>query len=355
MSARAKTDDASARSARKPRVWVGYYGGTIGMVETAAGYAPVRGHLLEVMGASPALERSGVPRFDVEEREPLLDSADMRPPDWLRIARDIAERAETYSGFVVLHGTDTLAYTASALSFLLAGLAKPVVVTGSQLPLSETRSDGWDNLVTSLIVASHASLREVAVTFDHAILRGNRTVKVDADRFGAFVSPSYPALGEAGVDIELRRELLLRPEPRALELPRSLDARLAVLRLFPGITSDLVEHVLRAPIEGVVLECYGAGTAPTRDPALLDAIERAVEQGMVVVAVSQCLNASVELKTYAAGRGLAERGVTSGHDLTTEAALSKLYWLFARGLEPEEVRRQLAIDLAGELTAPEDG
>ena len=326
-----------------PRVWIAYVGGTIGMTESGSGYASKPGHLLSLMRAAPELARAGVPEFVVEEREPLLDSADFAPADWLRIARDIALRADEFDGFVVLHGTDTMAYTASALSFLLRGLDKPVIVTGSQIPLSETRSDGWDNLITSLVIAGRGDIPEVCLYFGRRLLRGNRAVKVDAAGFGAFDSPAFPALGQAGVEISIHRELVLPPACAAgeqLELPSALDARLAVLRLFPGIALDFVEHVLRAPLEGIVLECYGAGTAATRDGTLAAALGRAVDRGVVAIAVSQCRRA---------GGSLARAGVGGGADLTTEAALTKLYALFARYDRPSDVREHVVEPLCGEL------
>ena len=336
--------------ASRAAVWIGYTGGTIGMRPTPEGLAPAPGHLVELLAQTDELRHDDVPRFFVHEFETLVDSAWMEPADWLGIAREIERRREDFDGFVVLHGTDTLAYTASALSFLLRGLGKPVLLTGSQIALSQTRSDGWDNLITSLLIAGRPDLAEVSVYFDHLLLRGNRTVKVDADRFHAFDSPAYPVLGEAGVGISIRPELLVRSDAVPIDLPASLDARLAVLRVFPGMSADVFEHFLAAPLDGVVIETYGAGTAPRLDDSVYRAIAHACARGVVPVAVSQCPRGTVDLGRYAAGTRLARAGVVSGADMTTEAALTKLYTLFAEGLDSDEIRHALRCNLAGELT-----
>src|SRR4051794_3143431 len=224
----------------RKRIYVAYVGGTIGMKATESGYAPVPGHLTEQVRDRPDLHSLEVPGLSISEYEPLLDSANARPSDWLRIARDLAERRSHYDGFVVLHGTDTMAYTASALAFLLRGLGKPVVVTGSQIPLGVLRSDGRQNLLTAILVAARDDVREVCLVFGSQILRGCRSVKASASGFEAFASPNLAPLGEAGVEIEVDEARLRASEPVSLGLPMSLDAQVGLLRVYPGMPAALL-------------------------------------------------------------------------------------------------------------------
>ena len=335
----------------RPRVHVAYTGGTIGMRGTDRGYEP-GGSLEEALGTVPGLSDPAVPEFDLEEYRPVLDSSNMRPLDWLRIARGIAERYDEYDGFVVLHGTDTMAYTASALAFILRGLAKPVVLTGSQIPLTAPRTDARSNLVNSLAIAANFRVPEVTLFFGTTLLRGCRAVKVNAEGFDAFDSPNFPPLGIAGADIAIQTELL-RPYPGgavALSVPDDLKATVGALRLFPGIVAETVRNALRPPLQGLVLEAYGAGNAPDRDGDLLEAIHEATERGVVVVDRTQCLKGSVDLEAYATGSSLLRAGEISGHDMTAEAALAKLFYLIGVGHSPDEIRALMQEDLCGELT-----
>lgn len=333
----------------RKRVYVIYTGGTIGMRRTPDGYAPAPGSLQEQMKGMPELRDPAMPDVMIHEYEPLLDSSNMTPAEWMKIAHDIARNYDSYDGFVVLHGTDTMAYTASALPFILEGLAKPVVVTGSQIPLVELRSDGRDNLVTSLLVASSFDVPEVCLYFGRQLLRGNRAVKVSTHGLTPFVSPNFPALGNFGVDIELRHDLIL---PRGTELRvHELSSQvLSVVRLIPGISASFIRNVLAPPIQAVVLQAYGVGNGPDRDAAFLEALSEATHRGVVVVDCSQCLTGYVDLDEYTAGSALAKAGAISGYDLTVEAAIAKLTFLFSRGLPPEEVKREMQRDLRGEMT-----
>ena len=334
---------------KRKRVYVIYTGGTIGMDRTPDGYAPVPGSLQEQLKGMPELRDPAMPDVLIHEYQPLLDSSNMTPAEWMKIARDIARNYDDYDGFVVLHGTDTMAYTASALPFILEGLAKPVVVTGSQIPLVELRSDGRDNLVTSLLVAASFEIPEVCLYFGRQLLRGNRSVKVSTHGMTPFISPNFPALGNFGVDIELRRDLILRPgtELRVHELSSQV---LSVVRLIPGISASFIRNVLAPPVQAVVLQAYGVGNGPDRDRDFLDAIADATARGVVVVDCSQCLTGYVDLDEYTAGSALAKAGVISGYDLTVEAAVAKLTYLFSRGFAPDEVKREMQIDLRGEMT-----
>lgn len=314
------------------------------------GNAPSPGFLEEQLRGMPELDHPDMPEVDVHESEPLLDSSNMTPADWVTIARDIAARYDDYHAFLVIHGTDTMAYTASALSFMFEGLGKTVIVTGAQIPLCEVRSDGHDNLVTSLLVAASPPVPEVSIYFGRRLLRGNRARKVDAAGLEAFDSPNFPPLGVAGTRLSVDRRLLERRGGARFRLREIRDVHVAEMRIFPGISPQVVSNFLRPPLQGLVMETYGVGNAPDRDHALLDAIEEATSRGVVIVSCTQCLRGSVDLSAYATGTSLRRAGVIPGGDMTPEAALTKLSYLLSRGLSPREVRRLMQRDLRGELT-----
>jgi L-asparaginase len=333
------------------RIYIAYTGGTIGMKHGRNGYRPESGYLQMQMRAMPELRHPTMPTFAVHEYDPLLDSSNMTPREWLKIANDIAANYNRYDGFLVLHGTDTMAYTASALPFLLDGLAKPVIVTGSQIPLCEVRNDGRENLITSLLIAANHDVPEVCLYFGGVLLRGCRSVKVSADGFAAFASPNVPPLGTVGIDIEIARDLVRRPPRRARLRVHELGSPVvSALRLFPGISPELVRNVLRPPLQGLVLEAYGVGNGPDHDEEFLAALRDATARGVVIVDCTQCLEGTVNLTEYAAGSALARAGVISGYDMTAEAALAKLYSLFGRGLSAARVKREMQRDLRGEMT-----
>ncbi|HEX2620208.1 MAG TPA: asparaginase [Phototrophicaceae bacterium] len=338
----------------KKRVYIAYTGGTIGMARTPDGYAPKPGYLAELMGALPELQHSTLPEYDIHEYDPLIDSSNMTPKGWMTIARDIAEHYDDYDGFVVLHGTDTMAYTASALPFILQGLTKPVIVTGSQIPLCEIRNDARGNLITAMMLAADYAIPEVCLCFGDTLLRGCRSTKVNAVGFQAFASPNFPPLGRIGIDITVNYDLILPPPGSAepLEVGAVGTPLVGVLRLFPGISAELVTSMLQPPLRGLVLEAYGVGNGPSQNQELLEALSRAVENGVMVVNCSQCLQGLVDLETYAAGSALAKIGVISGYDMTTEAALAKMFYLFSQDLIPERVRELMLTNLRGELTRP---
>lgn len=315
------------------------------------GFEPAPGHLAALLAGMRELTDAGLPSYRLIEFAPLLDSADMEPVDWERIAAAIAAVYADFDGFVVLHGTDTMAYSASALSFLLDGLAKPVVFTGAQIPLAEPRSDARENLVTSLLLAARDDLAEVCIYLNGAVLRGNRSTKVSASGFDAFASPNEPPLGTAGVALELRRELLRPRGAGPLSVTPLADVSVAALRLFPGIRPELVRNVLAPPLAGLVLETFGAGNAPARDGDLLQALADATAAGVVIVNCTQCLRGRVDMGGYVGGAGLRRAGVISGFDMTPEAALTKLIWLLSLGLDRNEVKRRMQLDLRGELTS----
>jgi L-asparaginase len=334
----------------RKRIYVAYVGGTIGMKATGNGYAPVPGHLTAQVRDRPDLHVDEVPELAIGEYEQLLDSANARPADWLRMARDLTERRRDYDGFVVLHGTDTMAYTASALAFLLRGLGKPVVVTGSQIPLGVLRSDGRQNFLTATLVAARDDVREVCLVFGSQILRGCRTVKSSASGFEAFSSPNLPPLGMAGVEITVDAARLRAVDADAIALPPALDAPVGLLRLYPGMPASLLRAAMASPIRGLVLEAYGAGTVPDADSSFLAALREGADRGVVVVVVSQCVDGRVDLGAYATSAPLVAAGAVGGLDMTTEAAYTKLVVLLSEGHPVGEVRRLMASDLAGEMS-----
>ncbi len=335
----------------RKKVYIAYTGGTIGMRKTEQGYKPVPGYLQTMMSAIPELKRSRMPLYDIREYSPLLDSSNMTPDDWLKIAEDVAAHYDGYDGFVVLHGTDTMAYTASALPFMLQGIQKPVVITGAQIPLCEVRNDARENLITAMLIAADFAIPEVCLCFGSKLLRGNRAVKVDAEGFDAFDSPNFPALGTVGIEIKINWELVKPPskktEPVTVKAMR--ESPVAVLRLFPGISASIVNNVLQPPLKGLVLESYGIGNGP-QDPDLLKGFKTATARGVVIINCTQCFKGSVNMTDYATGAALAEAGVISGYDMTVEAALAKMAYLFSRNLTPEVIKEQMQTDLQGELT-----
>ncbi len=344
----------------RKRVYIVYTGGTIGMQPTADGYAPAPGYLASQLAAIPELRDAAMPAYDIHEYDPLLDSANMTPADWLKIAQDIAAHYDDYDGFIVLHGTDTMAYTASALPFMLRGLGKPVILTGSQLPLCEVRNDARENLITVMMIAANYPIPEVCLYFGDKLLRGCRAVKVNAVGFDAFDSPNYPPLGTVGIHIDVHWENILPPPtPGALVVQPLAAAHLGTLRLFPGMHPDIIANVLRPPLQGLVLEAYGVGNGPVTNGAFMAALEDAVARGVVIVDCTQCLKGAVDLEGYATGSALAKIGVISGFDMTVEAALAKLFYLFsleAAGGNPEAtansdfIKQQMQTNLRGELT-----
>jgi len=336
---------------RKRRVYIAHTGGTIGMNRTRNGYEPKRGYLQQQMDAMPELSHPTIPSFTIHDYDPLLDSSNMTPVEWVKIARDIGEHYDDYDGFIVMHGTDTMAYTASALPFMLEGLRKPVVITGSQIPLCEVRNDARENIITSLLIAANYPIPEVCLYFGGRLLRGCRSTKVSADGFAAFDSPNFPPLGTVGIDIEVNWDLVReRDRRRSLRVHEFGSPIVSALRLFPGISPGFLRNVLRPPLEGLVLEAYGIGNGPDQNPEFLAALREATDRGVVIVDCTQCLEGTVDLEEYAAGTALARAGVISGYDLTAEAALAKLFYLLSGGEPPDSVKREMQRDLRGEMT-----
>ena len=335
----------------KKRIYVAYTGGTIGMMQSTQGFVPAKGHLTESINALPEFHRSEMPDFTISEYQPLIDSSNMTPSDWQRIADDIKANYDDYDGFVVLHGTDTMAYTSSALSFMFENLSKPVIVTGSQIPFSQLRSDGQVNVLNSLYIAANYPISEVGLFFNNKLYRGNRCIKAYADGFNAFDSPNMPVLLEAGINIQLVAGKIAEPvanvEP--LQLSKITPQPVGVVHLYPGISSAVIENAIQQPVKALILRSYGVGNAP-QDKALLSCLRKAKEQGIVVVNCSQCIKGTVNMSGYATGNALSEVGVISGHDMTLEATLTKLHYLLSKNLSYQEMCEKMQHSLRGELS-----
>lgn len=324
-------------------------GGTISSVKTPHGYEPAQGYIESVLRQIPALSHKDMPEYVIKEYQPLLDSSNMTVHEWNQIAYDIAKEYEHFDGFIVFHGTDTMAYTACALSFMLEHLAKPVIVTGSQIPLSEVRNDAIDNVITSLWLCAHEPLNEVCVYFNQRLLRGNRAQKISAQQFNAFDSPNYPHLASIGIDIELQQHLLLKKPKSPFHLQEIMPHFIANFRLFPGFAYDVLAFILDQPIKGLILETYGAGNAQNNDSRFLEVLHKACEKGIIIVNCTQCQQGRVEMSQYATGHTLKQAGLISGHDMTPEAAHCKLLYLLSKNVSTSEVKRLMERDLCGEL------
>jgi len=342
-----------------------YTGGTIGM-----GRNPLTG-ALEPLDFNHL--KDNVPEmkyikagFDVYQFTNPIDSSDIDPSTWARLVDIITENYDTYMGFVILHGTDTMAYTASALSFMLENLTKPVILTGSQLPIGQLRTDGKENLVTSIELASltddsgHAMIPEVCIYFSGKVLRGNRATKQNADEFNAFDTFNYPHLCEAGVNFTFHAHHILKPDFTKPMIPhKELNPNIIVFSLFPGIQESVVRHLIDAPeLRGIILRSYGSGNAP-QYPWLINLLKKATERGVCVVNISQCISGRVEMGRYNTGYQLKDVGVISGYDSTVEAATTKLMYLYARYDNIQKIQELMNTSIAGEINTsisylPED-
>ena len=325
-------------------------GGTISSIKTSHGYEPVQGYVSAELAKIPTLSHPDMPNYVIKEYQPLLDSSNMTIDEWNRIGADIKHEYANFDGFVIFHGTDTMSYTASALSFMLENLDKAVILTGSQIPLSEVRNDALENVITSLWLAANQPIKEVCVYFNQRLLRGNRTQKVSADRFNAFDSPNFPHLASIGTAIELNKELLLNSNRGAFHLQTLSMQCITNFRLFPGFTTEVLAHILSQPLQGLILETYGVGNAPNNDPAFLKLLEDACQRGVVVVNCTQCQHGGVEMGQYATGYTLKQAGLVSGYDMTPEAVHCKLLYLFSKYSDVGEIRALMEMDLCGELS-----
>ena len=334
-----------------------YTGGTIGMKED-----PMDGTLKpfdfsQIMEEVPELNKYDV-RIDSHTFAPLIDSSDVEPSLWISLAEIIRDKYEEYDGFVILHGTDTMAYSASALSFMLEGLTKPVVFTGSQLPIGVPRTDGKENLISAVEIAAakdyegHARVPEVCIYFDSRLLRGNRSTKYSAEAFNAFASPNCPPLADAGIQIRYNTDLIRKPVywDAQLRVQTRLDTRVSILKVHPGMTPQVMRSVVSDPLtRACIIETYGSGNALSKE-WFLDIVREASASGKILLNVTQCKSGTVNMDLYATGATLKHAGVLSGSDITTEAALGKLFSLMGRSDNNSWVKTMLEKNLCGEIT-----
>jgi L-asparaginase len=340
---------------KKSAVLLIFTGGTISMSEdpTTGALRPIDFNRFQDF--MPELKDIGV-RFKSIPFIPFIDSSDMNPEVWEKMALIIKENYDDYDGFVILHGTDTMAYSASALSFMLDNLTKPVIFTGAQLPIGMLRSDAKENMLTAIEIATayengHPIVPEVCIFFEDTLFRGNRTTKKNAEHFNAFNSYNYPPLAKAGVHIKYFRTYIHYNEhDRNLKVRTNTDRNVAILKLFPGITQHTVEAILNIPnLRAVVIESFGAGNAP-RKTWLFESLKAANERGIILVNRSQCSTGSVEMGRYETSLNLMYAGVLSAYDCTIEAIVTKLMYLLGEYSQPEQIKQKLSISICGEMT-----
>ena len=332
-----------------------YTGGTIGMNRNPQTGALEPFKFEHLLSNVPELAQFST-HIATYQFTPPIDSSNMSPRLWIELTHIIADNYDKYDGFVILHGTDTMAFTASALSYMLENLTKPVILTGSQLPIGQLRTDGKENLITSIEIASakhpdgRAIMPEVGIYFNGHLMRGNRTTKQSADNFNAFESFNYPHLADAGVNISYREDLILKPDYSKPMTPHfRLDNNVIVFTIFPGIREDLVRHVIATPnLRSIVMRTFGSGNAP-QSPWLIKALKEASANGKTIINISQCMAGSVEMGRYDTSYQLKSAGVISGHDSTVESAVTKLMYLQARFSDPEKIRHYLNRNIRGEM------
>lgn len=335
----------------KPNILLIYTGGTIGMVKDFEIGVLKAFNFKKLEQRIPELKLLDCNIETVSFEHPI-DSSNMDPDKWVQIATIIENNYAAFDGFVILHGSDTMSYSASALSFMLDGLGKPVVFTGSQLPIGDLRTDAKENLITAIQIASlrDTSVNEVCLYFEYKLYRGNRTTKISAEHFNAFASPNYPALAESGVHLRFNKDLLLPAKDTPFKVHKEMDNNVVVIKMFPGINDRVLQSILGTPgLKGVVLETYGSGNAPTED-WFIAILKQAIDKGVYVINVTQCSGGSVNMGHYETSTQLKEIGVISGADITTEAAITKLMFLLGEGKTGNNLKNYFETAVCGELS-----
>ena len=339
-----------------PSVLLIYTGGTIGMIENPETGALENFDFAHLLKHVPELKRFNY-NISSYQFNPPIDSSDMEPCLWAKIVKIIHDNYNAFDGFVILHGTDTMAYTASALSFMLENLTKPVILTGSQLPIGTLRTDGKENLITAIEIAAAKNpdgtpiVPEVCIFFENVLMRGNRATKINAENFNAFRSFNYPVLAKAGIHIRYNEHCIRRPDySRPMKAHYLFDTNVVMLTLFPGIQESIIDSVLHVPgLKAVVLKTYGSGNAPQKE-WFIKQLKETTERGIIIVNITQCPTGAVEMKRYETGIKLLQAGVISGYDSTPECAVTKLMFLLGHQMPVEEVRRYMNSNLAGEIS-----
>lgn len=338
----------------RKKIYILYTGGTIGMVNGKNGYEPRENYFKQMLDSMPEIQVKSMPKYDIKEYNPLLDSANIAYDQWNQIAEDIEKNYKDYDGFLILHGTDTMAYTASALSFILEGLAKPVIITGSQIPLSEIRNDGRENLIVAMELAQSSLIKEVCICFGRKIIRGCRSVKVSSNKLDPFESPNFPLLGEVGINISIKSLLLNnqhREENNLLKVRKVKKQIIASVKIFPGIEASIFESMINIPgLRAIVIEAFGIGNINSKDKEVEKILEKANEKGIAIIVSTQCLEGNVDIGFYETGRLLVEAGAISANDMTFEAIITKLYYLLSILEDVDEIKKQMKENRCGEIT-----